>query len=211
MFILLWIAFIVIEIILFSMTYYLISSEFFVKKTGIRIFLKKGNVKDNDYLTVFLFLLAPVLLVGSGIFIRFLGGENHLSNASVMFGIYYTYFLCGILYRIRYFRYIDEKEDHSYSFTYPYISSFLNMVYNLINVMLMIFYCIFAIPYSGYCWIFWFMYIHIVIIFPDYVNKYLPKDIREEGGFDYYFRITSLPASIIVLIILFFVNQSPLL
>ncbi|RAP52966.1 MAG: hypothetical protein BZ133_00305 [Methanosphaera sp. SHI613] len=208
---LLWIVMIITETILFSTIYHLISSEYFVKKTNIHIFLKQGKTKDNDYLTLLLSLFTPLMLVSSGMFIQLFIGENHLSTASFMFGIYYIYFLIGIIYRIRFFKYIDEKKDNQYMFRYPYICSYLNLIYNLINVMLMIFYFVLKIPYSEYCWIFWLIYIHLVIIFPDYVNKYLPKDIHAKDGFNYYLQITSFPGSIIIIIILLFANQSPLL
>lgn len=75
---LLWIVMIITETILFSTIYHLISSEYFVKKTNIHIFLKQGKTKDNDYLTLLISLFTPLMLVSSGMFIQFFIGENHL-------------------------------------------------------------------------------------------------------------------------------------
>lgn len=184
----------------------LLLSDFFYNKTGIKTYVMwYGKKRYLDKYALFITLgLISTIIGGMGYYVYYLTGLFAYFKIAALYDICLIYIGILIYLRKKFFFYIDEEkkeEDRVYPIPYIIISMICDVT---INVGIMIIYALYRITHGG---ILIFVMIILVVllhltVFPDYINKVLPIEIRTSEGLSLFLFLCFFLWAIIMRIIL---------
>lgn len=180
------------NLLIILIVYYLIHrflrSDFFYRKTGHKIYYIKENGSREliDSVTIFYFLSSTYFIfIFSSYLILLCSGSYYLYYYSLIACGLFTYSSILIYSRIKIFHYDDDKKESEKRcpFTYPIFSMRWTFLISFFAALLLCMYPIFHKPKILFSFGILIILLHI-FIFPEYMNKVLPYDVRTLVGRD---------------------------